>query len=282
MTVTTQPEQSSQAGQSDPHPRVEAAALLAYVLEARLLGHADTAADLAALRVGSPWTAWWVCYRADESAADLGIPAAVFDGACGACTYEARALSSGGPRHPDQVQTDRRCGCLEAWARRMRQPAVEIDWPRLRSCVAMVKPGSDRATVRALLESPYIIAGGVERFLSSADVRRLYPDAYGADFVRAQDAYLTSGPVQVVTLVAKPGLAGLATELKQAIRGRLGDNDRLRNHLHMPDSPGDTFADLAHLAGHAVLHDLYGRYDRDQPTPAEHRLARYRDLLARR
>ncbi|MDQ2883753.1 MAG: hypothetical protein M3Y48_22000 [Actinomycetota bacterium] len=64
--------------------------------------------------------------------------------------------------------------------------------------------------------------------------------------------------------------------LKADIRRRLGGGDVLRNHLHMPDSPGDAFADLDHLAGAETFSRLYERYEGDR---AAQRLARYRALL---
>ncbi|MGH3972319.1 MAG: hypothetical protein ACRDS9_03195 [Pseudonocardiaceae bacterium] len=65
-------------------------------------------------------------------------------------------------------------------------------------------------------------------------------------------------------------------DIKSDIRRRLGDGDALRNHLHMPDSPGDAYADLDHLAGTETFSRLYERHEGDR---AAQRLARYRALL---
>jgi hypothetical protein len=162
----------------------------------------------------------------------------------------------------------------------MRQPAVSPCWPRLRVSVAVVKPGADQTVVRRALSEAYRVLRAAERRLTTADVRRLYPDAYGEDYVAAQDAYLTSAPVEVLVLLA-PDRRHVPDpkQVKDHVRRRLGDADPLRNHLHMPDNPGDTLCDLHHLAGQQTLQDLYGRYGRDA---AADRFAGYRAVLARR
>lgn len=113
----------------------------------------------------------------------------------------------------------------------------------------MVKPGSDPVLVRDLLVEGHDVVGEIERRLTPADVRRLYPDAYGREYVARRDDYLTSAPVTVFVLLASPSTIGKAKDIKADIRRRLGGGDVLHNHLHMPDSPGDAFADLDHLAG---------------------------------
>ena len=50
----------------------------------------------------------------------------------------------------------------------------------------------------------------------------------------------------------------------------------LRNHLHMPDNPGEALADIAHFAGPDVFAELYERHERDQRAG---RLAAYRAAL---
>ncbi|MCO6010444.1 hypothetical protein NE236_36345 [Actinoallomurus purpureus] len=105
--------------------------------------------------------------------------------------------------------------------------------------------------------------------------RRLYPEAYGADYVGARDAYLTGGPVQVLVLRTLWEDPVPAKQIKAAIRQVLGA-DELRNHLHMPDNPGEALADITHLAGSDTLAELYGRYERDRSSE---RLAFYRAAL---
>jgi hypothetical protein len=158
----------------------------------------------------------------------------------------------------------------------MRQPAPDIAWPTWRLTVGMVKPGTDPSAVGDLLAQTHTVLDTVERTLTPADVRRLYPDAYGADYIARQDDYLTSCPVTVFVLLATPTAVGKAKDIKTGIRSRLGGGDVLRNHLHMPDSPGDAFADLDHLAGPDLFTRLYERHERDR---AAHRLACYRALL---
>lgn len=89
----------------------------------------------------------------------------------------------------------------------------------------------------------------IQRHLTPVDVRRWSPDAYGRDYVDRRDDYLTSTLVTVFVLVASPAASGSAKDIKFDIRRFLGRDDALRNHLHMPDSPGDAFADLDHLTG---------------------------------
>ncbi len=165
---------------------------------------------------------------------------------------------------------------LAGWARSMRQPSADIAWPGWQLTVGMVKPGSDPLTVGEPLTRSHTVLEQFQRSLTPADVRRLYPDAYGRDYVADRDDYLISAPVTVFVLHASPSAIGKAKDIKGAIRSQLGDTDMLRNHLHMPDNPGDAFADLDHLAGAETFRRLYERYDRDR---AAQRLARYRTLL---
>ncbi|MGH3822065.1 MAG: hypothetical protein ACRDRA_04385 [Pseudonocardiaceae bacterium] len=165
-------------------------------------------------------------------------------------------------------------------------PAVPIrsaPWARCRFSdylqdAPVLRRGPERVpfTVRELLAESHTLVEEIQRHLTSADVRRLYPDAYGREYVARRDEYLTSAPVTVFVLLASPSAIGKAKDIKSDIRRRLGDGDALRNHLHMPDSPGDAFADLDHLAGTKTFSRLYERYERDR---AAQRLARYRALL---
>ncbi len=158
----------------------------------------------------------------------------------------------------------------------MRRLATDIAWPTWLLTVAMVKPGSDPIAVRELLAESHTVLAEIQRSLALEDVRRLYPDAYGREYVACRDDYLTSAPVTVFVLLTSPWAVGKAKGIKAAVRRHLGDGDVLRNHLHMPDSPGDAFADLDHLAGTETFIRLYERYERDR---AADRLARYRALL---
>ncbi|WP_322770181.1 hypothetical protein [Frankia sp. Cr1] len=262
-----------------PHPRDRATALLAYAVERRLAGYGDALPEEVA---GDPWDAWWTCYRAATPADDLAVCLHREQQGCPACTWEAAMLAGRRPPgHPDDLGSTRRCSCLVHWATAMRRPnAATADWPGWRITIGMVKPGGDAAAVRALLSETYRVLDTAERTLTAADVRRLYPDAYGADYVARHDAYLTSAPVTVFVLLADtPFGSSQVAGLKRDIRRRLGGVDVLRNHLHMPDSPGDAFCDLGHLAGTEMLTRLYERYEHDR---AAHRLACYRALLDRR
>ncbi len=247
--------------------------LLAYAFEHHLTGYGQLP-DVAG---AGPWDVWWACYRAQRTATEFGLDPGRAPSRCERCAIEASRLAfCTPPEHPGQTSF-RRCSCLLEWARSMRQPAPDIAWPGWRLTVAMVKPGSDPDAVRELLTHSHLVLEGFTRNLAPDDVRRLYPDAYGPEYVARRDDYLTSAPVTVFVLHAAPAAIGKATDIKVAIRRRLGDTDALRNHLHMPDSPGDAFADLDHLAGIETFSRLYERYERDR---AAQRLARYRALLA--
>ncbi|MBV9012604.1 MAG: hypothetical protein JO272_11235 [Pseudonocardiales bacterium] len=247
-------------------------ALLAYVIERQVTGHGqplDRAGD-------GPWDVWWVCYRTQRTAAEFGLDPRRASGRCVVCALDASMLAFHTPPQYPNGTPRRGCPCLLDWARSMRRPTPDIAWPGWRLTVSMVKPGSDPVPVRELLAESHTVIGEIQRHLIPADVGRLYPDAYGREYVARRDGYLTSAPVTVFVLLASPSAIGKAKAIKSDIRRRLGEGDALRNHLHMPDSPGDAFADLDHLAGTETFSRLYERYERDR---AVQRLACYWTLL---
>jgi hypothetical protein len=250
--------------------RHRVSALLSYVIESRALG----TMDLPRVEAVSPWDTWWMCCRAAASEQDLRLADVRASTGCRRCIRDVQNLVAVSPPRFPLGST---CDCLRRWAVSMRRPAPDVDWPLLRTQLAMVKPGANTTAITDALTDSYTLVHHTERHLGIADVRRLYPDAYGADFVARQDAYLTSGPIQVLVLVALPWTTAQPREIKARIRRLLGRPDPLRNHVHMPDNPGDALCDLHHLTGAHILRDLYDRHDRDT---APFRLARYRDLLA--
>ena len=257
-------------------------ALLAYTLEHRLAALPACAAPGPAWVVESPWDIWWLCCRAGASSTELGLNLLAPQAECARCRADALMLVTfSPPRHPGELGP-RDCGCLSAWAVRMREPAPPIGWPPLRVWAAMVKPGADQVAVRRMLTARYTLIDTQDRRLSTGDVRRLYPDAYGAAYLARQDAYLTGSPVRCYLLLSDPPAsttgADLAGAVKAEIRHSLGDGDVLRNHVHMPDNPGDALCDIEHLFDQRRLLQLYGRYDRDT-APA--RIAGYRAVLER-
>jgi hypothetical protein len=156
----------------------------------------------------------------------------------------------------------------------MRTPGPAVPWPATVLSLALLKPGAPAALITSRLQGAYELLGEFEDELTANDSRRLYPEAYGAQFVADCDAYLASGPVRILILRARH--AGTrAGMVKTQIRERLGASG-LRNHLHMPDNPGETFADIAHLAGYRLLAALYERYERDR---RDARMAFYRTAL---
>lgn len=257
--------------------RGEVTAVLSYLLDQRQCANPPAALPLnRPLR--SPWDVWWISYRAGVPAAELGLDISHTATDCHRCRDDVTALVRPGTvSHPGAID-DHRCGCLRSWAISMRSPEPELPWPGLHLSVARAKPGSDAGAVAGALGEHFTIEDHWLKWLDLRDVRRLYPEAYGAVFVDAQDTYLTSGPVTVLVLRAQtPRLA--TTDLKRRIRRALAGTDRLRNHLHMPDNPGETWCDLTHLTGPELTCDLYRRYDRAATAT---RLDHYRALLGRR
>ncbi|MYR35482.1 hypothetical protein GTW20_25265 [Nocardiopsis alba] len=255
---------------SHQHPRARLAAQLGLTLEALLNG-----ARLPATPLG-PWDRWWIAYRLAMSVDRLGLQGPAADaGACPRCHSVATALGSAHPpEHTDTLSGPCLGGCLLKWARRVRSGDADpfTPWPRTRLTLILIKPGAPEALVAQVLGS-FEVLESRERRLSVADVRRLYPEAYGAAFVAPRDAYLLSGPVQVVLVHHPDPEAVNPTAFKRALRQRHGA-DELRNHVHIADNPGETLADIAHLLSWEELTELYDRYERQhQPTRMEHHRA---------
>jgi hypothetical protein len=246
-------------------------ALLGHALDTLLCGGTSAIT----VNVASVWDAWWACYRAALPADRLALQIAAPAHSCASCTRDVLTLAAQSPPgHPGAGAT-RPCGCLRNWAIRMRAPAPAVTWPPLSLSLALIKPGAPAASIREMLSTGYDPVWSVTRSLSACDTRRLYPEAYGAEYVAARDAYMTSGPVTAMIVRARGPQAVPAGPVKDRIRRQLG-TDPVRNHLHMPDNPGEALADIAHFAGWAVLTALYERHERDRaPT----RLAFYRAAL---
>ena len=245
-------------------------ALLGFVMELRLTGSIPDQA----VPVLSPWDLWWASYRSAIPLGQLGIQVTRPGMGCADCDHDAVELAaSSPPRHPDVVG-GRPCECLLEWAMRMRAPTAALLWPQPTVTLALLKPGAPREKIRAELERTHRVLKLLEMTLTTDDTRRLYPEAYGADYVSVRDTYLTSGPVQVLVLNTNAGMV-TAAETKARIRRALGA-DMLRNHLHMPDNPGEALADIAHLTGLETLATLYERYERERSAE---RLAFYRAAL---
>jgi hypothetical protein len=226
------------------------------------------------VRVLSPWDAWWACYRAMLPLGRIGVSILLPRRACRLCAHQAIYLAaSSPPRHPE-TGNGQACGCLPRWAMRMRAPGATATWPPLSLTLALIKPGAPVVRICALLETAYEVIGRITSTLTVSQARWLYPEAYGASYVAARDAYMTSGPVTALVLRARHPDTD-AGQVKARIRGQIGAGD-LRNHLHMPDNPGEALADIAHLTGTDILAELYERHERDR---ANLRLAFYRAAL---
>ncbi|MBF6175996.1 hypothetical protein [Nocardia blacklockiae] len=248
-------------------------ALLAWTVERRLCARTE---QLPGVVMDSVWDSWWVSYRAATSTRILGIGSLPARSGCSVCRRDAAELGAMEPPGHPEILGPRACECLQEWAQSMRAAAPEIIWPAWRLSCALTKPGADSDAVRTLLARSYQMVDSRPMRLRPSDARRLYPDAYGAEYTLAQDDYLTSGPVRAFLLLADPDGRASAKDIKTGIRRRLGGTDILRNHLHMPDNPGDAWCDIAHLFGPDTLTALYERYEHDH---AADRMDRHRHLL---
>lgn len=247
-----------------------AKALLGYILDNWLFQHAS---DPRPARIPNVWDVWWACYRADLPLRRTGVGVLADQAGCHDCAGRAFALAEANPvRYPDVESFS--CDCLLRWCRQVRSPGPRPDWPPSALSFAIIKPGAPADRIQNLLD-PWFEVLKSERFpLSTYDLRRLYPEAYGTDYVAERDAYMTSGPVQVLTLLARNPRANTRA-IKDSIRHRLGA-ETLRNHVHMPDNPAESLADIAQFAGYRELAGMYRRYERDH---APVRLAFYRSAL---
>lgn len=252
-------------------PKYTAKALLGYILDSLLCGAPPDLGDTAV--VPSPWDAWWACYRAGLPTGTAGVRVRPGD-ACADCDELAAVLAAASPPGHPGTAGPGPCGCLLRWAAAMRAPGPPADWPPVVLSLALIKPCAPAGRVLGMLGASHEVVTARELVLTTADTRRLYPEAYGADYVAERDAYLTSGPVRVLVLRARHP-AVTAGDVKAAIRAEVG-GDALRNHLHMPDNPGEALADIAHFVGRAQLASLHRRFERDHVSA---RLAFYRAAL---
>ncbi|PSK67586.1 hypothetical protein B0E53_00396 [Micromonospora sp. MH33] len=73
-----------------PAYRVKVAALLAYVTESAMIG-----APVAPVLADNPWDTWWVCYRTQTPAPELGLKVWARPGACERCLTMAATPDEG-------------------------------------------------------------------------------------------------------------------------------------------------------------------------------------------
>lgn len=256
-------------------PRARAIALLSASVEARL---ADLVANSPEARV-DPWDVWWACTRADLPAPTLGLDTSLSTSTCARCAADVARLTRRMPLprlDPDAWST---CGCMASWARAMRTATRQPDWPGWRVTLAVIKPATDRNRAEKLIASTFRVLSAEDRQLTADDTRRLYPDAYGGPFLARQIAFLISEPVRIMVLLARERMSGPAhRDAKRSIRRRLGVGDDLRNHVHMPDNPGEAWCDVMHLAGATLAQQLYEEYEGER---AADNLAVYRRVLER-
>lgn len=247
--------------------------VVSYLYEARLAGQEAIVPDLP-----DAWDFWYLCYRLWRHATDLGIDDRRARSRCSACReLVAHLTASAPPRY--LAGAPAACGCFLRWAARMRSPepaSPEVDSLPMALSFALVKPGAPADAIRAMLSARYRIVCRRDLRLSSVDVTRLYPDAYGEDFLAWQAGYLGRGPVEVLLLAASPDAPLRAGAIKSEVRTALGVTAEPENHLHMPDSPGEALANIEQFFGSETLREQYRRIEL---THGQRRLALHRTLL---
>jgi len=246
---------------------------VSYLYEARLAGQEAVIPDLPDV-----WDLWYVCYRLWRPAGALGIAGCGARSGCSACRkLVARLTSSSPPGYPDGALGG--CGDLLRWAVRMRsrEPASpQVDCLGMALSFALLKPAAPAGAIRTMLAARYRIAGRRELRLTPVDVTRLYPDAYGEEFLAWQAGYLGSGPVEALMLTAPLDEPMCARAVRSEIRASLGVTAEPENHIHMPDSPGEALANIEQFFGNDTLREQYRRIEL---THGQRRLALHRSLL---
>ncbi len=247
--------------------------VVSYLYEGRLVGQEAVVPGLPDL-----WDLWYVCYRLWRPAGALGIAGRRARSGCSACSDLAVRLTvSTPPGYPDGASAD--CGCFLRWAIRMRsrEPASsQVDCLAMALSFALLKPGAPADAIRTMLAARYRIADRRELRLTQVDVTRLYPDAYGEEFLAWQAGYLGRGPVEALMLACPSDEPVCAVAVRSEVRAALGVTAEFENHLHMPDSPGEALANVEQFFGTEALQEQYRRIEL---THGERRLALYRALL---
>lgn len=165
---------------------------------------------------------------------------------------------------------------LQTWRQAQRlQKGRGLTLPVGAHCLVLVKPDVMVEPVLAALEPTLQVERRQTRLLRPEDVRRLYPTAYGSEFVGRVVNYLTSGPCTLLLAAARQPISNL-DEYKARLRRRLGVIDDLRNAVHVPASLGELYSNLAQLLGQAAVWEAY---DEHSGTKHERRAAFYRVVL---
>lgn len=248
--------------------------VVSYVSEARLAGQRAVVNELPDV-----WDLWYLCHRLWRPAEHLGIAGAKSGTGCLACRdLVARLTASCPPGYPARPSV--RCDCFLTWAVRMRSrhPASPfVDSLAMALSFALLKPGAPVDAIHRMLGVRYRVAERRVLPLTPVDMARLYPDAYGEEFLAWQARYLGSGPVEALLLTASSGAPVCAAAVRLEVRRSLGVMDESENHLHMPDTPGEALANIEQFFGPEVLRDWYRRIEL---AHGRRRLALYRALLA--
>ena len=246
--------------------------IVSYLYEARLAGCMVVVPPLPDV-----WDRWYLCYRLWRSAGALGVADSPAGSLCTECLDLVLRLTASSP--PAYPCTPPSCGCFLRWAaktRRLDPASPEVDSPGMVLSFALLKPGAPAEPIRRMLQARYRIVDQREVRLTSTGMNRLYPDAYGEDFLARQSRYLGSGPVEALLLRSSSGEPECAPAIRARVRVGLGVTTAFENHLHMPDSPGETLANIEQFFGSRALHE---HYRRTELAHGQRRLALYRTLL---
>jgi nucleoside diphosphate kinase len=205
----------------------------------------------------------------------LGIDPDSAKATCSACKPYIRELLSGDPVYPGW-SAPIPCDCFGQWSAGMRTPEDEGQFPSLRFCNCLIKPNADSNRIISVLNASYEIVAAKNITLTVPDIRRMYPESFEALYLPVHNGYLTSSESVVVLMCAKNETTDHRHE-KMRIRGLLSGGDCVRNHLHMPDNPGDTIADLLHLSPELDQRSLVHSSD---VASAERRVALYKSIMS--
>jgi len=176
--------------------------VVSHLYEAGIAARGATARDLPDV-----WDLWYVCYRLWRPAAALGLAGVRTRSGCTACRERvAHLISTSPPGYPAGAAAS--CGCFLRWAMRMRsrEPASpQVDCLPMALSSALLKPGAPAGAIRDMLAVHYRIAERRTLWLTPPDITRLYPDAYGEEFLAWQAGYLGGGPVEALMLTTPAG-----------------------------------------------------------------------------
>lgn len=238
----------------------------------RLMVPAEQAASF------SCWDYWYVCYGLRHSPSRLftaDFPARLRELRDGEESADAvwRLIAEVPVRWPEPEAA---CPGLLTWRQGQRLHAgAGLSLPAGVHCPVLVKPGVDVGPVVSALAPGWRIEQREDWLLSPKDVRRLYPTAYGHEFIGRVADYMTSGPCTLLLASSRRPVPNL-DEYKAHLRKQLRTTGNLKNAIHLPASLGELYTNLRQFFGQAAVQEAYNEH---YGTRYERRAALYRTVL---